>query len=71
MAMENAGLDAVPSGWIASCDARLFSRIGGMDTIVFGPGDLASAHAHGESLALSEMEAAARVLVRFILDWCR
>jgi len=69
--LANAGCDAGLSGWIASCDARLMSKIGGMDTVVFGPGDLSLAHSQRERIDLSEMEQAAATLVRFIIDWCK
>ena len=42
-----------------------------MDTIVFGPGDLALAHSERERLEIAQMETAAATLVRFIIDWCR
>ncbi len=70
-ALENTGLDAAASGWPASCDARLLAKVGGMDTIVFGPGDLALAHSNRERICVAEMEIAAHALVRFIIDWCR
>jgi acetylornithine deacetylase len=69
--LVNADLDASPTGWVASCDARLFARVAGMDTVVFGPGDLALAHSERERLDLADLETAAATLVRFIIDWCR
>lgn len=69
-ALEVAGLPAEPTGWVASCDARLLARVGSIDTIVFGAGDLSLAHSTDERLNLGEMEQAAAVLARFIIDWC-
>ena len=54
------------TGWNVSCDARLFSKIGGMPTVVFGPGDIQDAHSAEEKLSMSEMRVAAETLVRFI-----
>lgn len=59
-----------PTGWIASCDARLFYHRGQMPTIVFGPGDLAHAHSLTEQVRIEDILRAAEVLVRFIIDWC-
>jgi acetylornithine deacetylase len=58
------------TGWNVSCDARLFAKIGGMPTIVFGPGDIKDAHSSAEKIRLSEMITAAETLVRFIEKWC-
>jgi acetylornithine deacetylase len=69
--LANAGCDAGLSGWIASCDARLMSKVAGLDTVVFGPGDLSLAHSERERIDLAEMEEAAATLVRFIIDWCK
>lgn len=69
--LVESGLDGAPSGWIASCDARLFAKVAGIDTIVFGAGDLAAAHSGGESVELGEIRLAAEVLARFIQRWCR
>jgi len=57
-------------GWNVSCDARLFARIGGMPTIVFGPGDIQDAHSAEEKIRVSEMVTAAETLIRFIDKWC-
>lgn len=60
----------VPTGWIASCDARLFYHRGEMPTIVFGPGDLAHAHSLTERIKVEDILRAAEVLAHFIIDWC-
>ena len=57
-------------GWIASCDGRLFSRRGGMPTIVFGAGDLSHAHASDEQIEMSGILSAAEVVARFLAGWC-
>lgn len=58
------------TGWIASCDARLFARRGGMPTITFGPGDLGHAHSQNEQIKVVDILRAAEVLALFIIDWC-
>jgi acetylornithine deacetylase/succinyl-diaminopimelate desuccinylase-like protein len=58
------------TGWNVSCDARLFAKIGGMPTVVFGPGDISDAHSAEGKLSMSEMVIAAETLIRFIDKWC-
>ena len=49
------------------CDMALWLRAGGASTVVFGPGDVALAHAPDEWVSLREVEEVARVLVRWVL----
>jgi len=58
------------TGFLASCDARLFYHRGRMPTIVFGPGDLLMAHSDIESIQMSDIVTAAKIVARFILSWC-
>ncbi len=58
------------TGWNVSCDARLFAKVGGMPTVVFGPGNIEDAHSAQEKVSLSEIATAAETLVRFIERWC-
>jgi acetylornithine deacetylase len=69
-ALREAGLDDTPTGWIVSCDARLFAKVGGMPTVVFGAGTLADAHSNRESVRLADIARAAEVLVQFVGRWC-
>ncbi len=62
--------EAEVSGFLASCDARLLFHRAKMPTIVFGPGDLLLAHSDIESIELNEIVTAAKILARFIIDWC-
>lgn len=64
------GLDTTLTGMVASCDARLFAKVGGMPTIVFGPGDLERAHSDRECVSMTEVLKAAEFLCRLILRWC-
>ncbi|MBW1961612.1 MAG: ArgE/DapE family deacylase [Deltaproteobacteria bacterium] len=57
-------------GWNVSCDARLFAKLAGMPTVVFGPGDIEHAHSSAEKVHLSEIVVAAETLIRFIEKWC-
>ena len=57
-------------GWNVSCDARLYSRIGGMPTIVFGPGSIVDAHAKNEKIDFLQIAKAAEAVVRFVMKWC-
>ena len=70
-----AAADAVrgpkpPIGFIASCDARLFARVGDMPTITFGPGDLGHAHSDMEQISITQIAQAAEIVARFLRDWC-
>ncbi len=57
-------------GWNVSCDARLYNRVGGMPTVVFGPGLIKDAHADGEKIEIAQMVQAAQGLVQTIIEWC-
>ena len=69
-AMQEAGLDPTPKGWIVSCDARLFSKLAGLPTIVFGPGRLIDCHSNEEKISIPDILKAAEVLTLFLLRWC-
>ena len=67
---DEAGLSADLFGWNVSCDARLYFHRGKMPTVVFGPGDIAQAHATGERIEMREIGAAAVALALLIARWC-
>lgn len=73
-AMKKAAGDsgATPEieGFIASCDARLFNKVGKMPVVVFGAGKLEDAHSDNEKIDTQQIRAAAEILVRTILNWC-
>ena len=69
-AMQEVGLDPTPRGWIVSCDARLFSKLAGLPTIVFGPGELIDCHSNEEKISIPDMLKAAQALTLFLLRWC-
>jgi len=67
---RDAGVEPDVTGFTASCDARLFNKTGGMDTVVFGPGSLADAHSNFEKINMNHIIDASEILVRTILAWC-
>lgn len=72
--MYNAALKAnLPSkitGYIVSCDARLFNEPGHMPVIVFGPGSISKAHSTQENIRVSEILKATEALIYFLMEWC-
>jgi len=69
-ACRQLGLESEVFGWNISCDARLYYHVGGMPTVVFGPGSAAQAHAIGERLSLADIERAGEALALFVVRWC-
>jgi len=63
-------LDTRITGFIVSCDARLFWHRGKMPVIVFGPGSIGDAHSSHEHIKLSDMLDAAEALAETIVQWC-
>jgi acetylornithine deacetylase len=55
----------------AGCDARHFVNRNRIPTVIFGPGELATAHAADESLDVDQWLAAVQALALFIAQWCR
>jgi acetylornithine deacetylase len=53
------------------CDARHFINRFGVPAVIFGPGELAAAHAVDEAMPVDQLLAAAQTLACFIADWCR
>jgi acetylornithine deacetylase len=74
LAMQNgcqtAGVDSRITGFIVSCDARLFWHRGKMPVIVFGPGSISDAHSTHEQIKISDVIAAAEALAETIVRWC-
>ncbi|HDN97797.1 MAG TPA: ArgE/DapE family deacylase [bacterium] len=65
-----SGINPEITGFIASCDGRLFNKVGNMPTVVFGPGDLEQAHSKGERIKIDEIKIASEILIRTIIRWC-
>jgi len=58
-------LHGVPYG----SDLRLFTNNGGMNALLYGPGDVRIAHSLNEFVPLDEVRRVTKVLVRAIIDW--
>ncbi len=58
-----SGVDPAPVGVPYGSDATKMVNIGGIPTIVFGPGSIDQAHAKDEFVEIAEVTAAARMLV--------
>ena len=69
-ASRRAALDGRPRGWIVSCDARLFARVGGLPTVCFGAGNIDQAHSNTEHVLVADMRKAAEMLIYLLADWC-
>jgi acetylornithine deacetylase/succinyl-diaminopimelate desuccinylase len=66
------GMGKVPQkgyfpGWT---DAGLLSSVGGMETVVFGPGDLGFAHTEREFCPVDQIIASSRAYIAAILEIC-
>lgn len=69
-AAEDTGIISGIEGLIASCDARLFNKVGKMPVVVFGPGKLEDAHSDTEKIGKEEIKEAAEVLTATVINWC-
>ena len=63
-----SGLTPKVTGFIVSCDARLYNRVGNMPTVVFGAGSIKEAHSRGESISITEVLKASEVLVNYLIS---
>lgn len=63
---SDAGIGAVSSG----TDARLFTRHANIPTVLYGPGNVAQAHAVDERISIDEVVRCTKVLAHAIIDWC-
>ena len=57
-------------GWNVSCDARLYNRVAGLPTLVFGAADIQQAHSGGEKVSMDELLTGAKGLALGIVRWC-
>ena len=69
-ACQDSNIKSEICGWNVSCDARLYAKVGGMPTIVFGPGSITDAHGKNEKIDVNQITKAAEAIVRFALKWC-
>ena len=57
-------------GMTYSSDMRLLVNVGGIPTMIFGPGDIRDAHAADESVAIADLERVTKTLALTIVRWC-
>jgi acetylornithine deacetylase len=67
---EATGEEARLEGMTYASDMRHLVKIGGVPTVLFGPGDVRQAHAPDEYVELEELVTAARVLALTALRFC-
>jgi acetylornithine deacetylase len=63
-----SGLTPKVTGFIASCDARLYNRVGKMPTVVFGAGSIRDAHSRGENISVSDILKTSEILVTYLIS---
>lgn len=69
-ACSQAGIEPQNSAMVASCDSWLYSKLLNIPTVVFGPGDLTSAHSSEEHIEVRQIQQATEVLLNFLNYWC-
>lgn len=62
--LRDAGIEPELSALTGSCDARCYANDLQVPTVVFGPGDLGTAHGKDERVHLDDILTAAEVLIR-------
>ena len=67
-AAEESGIPAKVTGYLVSCDARLYARVGKMPTVVFGADSIKQAHSREESISLTEVLKASEILTNFLIE---
>ncbi len=64
------GEDVVIKGITAGTDVRLFTEIGKMPALLYGAGELMTAHGPDEYADIDELLTAAHTIAVMIADWC-
>jgi acetylornithine deacetylase len=64
------GVDTIAEGIDTTYDGALLTRLAGVPSPAFGPGDLARAHAPDEWVGVDELVLGARCYARAINAWC-
>lgn len=70
VALRAAAPTAAVRGMPYGCDAGLLAEVGGMPTVVYGPGDIRDAHRPDESVPIAEVVACAEALARTAITFC-
>lgn len=67
-ALAEEGVDSPVEAWTAACEGGYIAQHHGCPTIIMGPGDITGqAHQRDESVAIQDLETAARAYVRLAL----
>jgi acetylornithine deacetylase len=69
-AAAEAGVDARSEGIDTTYDGALLTRLAGVPSPAFGPGDLGRAHAPDEWVGIDELVLGARAYARAVCAWC-
>jgi acetylornithine deacetylase len=69
-AAAEVGVDARSEGIDTTYDGALLTRLAGVPSPAFGPGDLGRAHAPDEWVGIDELVLGARAYARAVLAWC-
>ncbi|MCL6575050.1 peptidase [Kyrpidia sp.] len=64
------GRDPIVEGAPWATDAGLFTHVGKIPSIVFGPGTTRLAHYPNESVAIRDLFDAAKVMAATLIEWC-
>jgi acetylornithine deacetylase len=59
-----------PTGLPCGADARFYSNLGHMDTIVLGPGSISNAHKPNEFVEIKDFIAAVKIYAEILCRWC-
>ena len=65
------GRDTVVAGFSFGCDARVFSNISNIPTVVNGPGDPKECHTIDEKIKIDDFFESIIIYASIILDWCK
>jgi acetylornithine deacetylase len=58
------------SGRVGGADTRYLIKYANTPTVIFGPGLSSEMHAVDESVPIRNLEVAAEVIARSVVDWC-
>jgi len=66
----DCGIPSEVYGWNVSCDARLYAKLAGLPTVVYGVSDIRYAHSDGEKVRWQEIVKGAEGLTNAAINWC-
>ena len=65
--IDKPEISGLPSG----ADARILNNIGGIPTVIFGPGSLSKAHSVDEYVSIDEYLTAIKILAFTVIEWVK